>query len=123
MILSRCGEIARGCWLSIPDHFPHVGIDAFVVMPDHIHGILVLRDHGSRIPAVGRISAGSLGTIVRSFKSAVATRTNQLGGTRNGGVWQRNYFDRIIRTQADLERVRQYIRDNPARWFRRRSPT
>src|SRR5467141_1423347 len=57
MMLSRFGEIARLCWMSIPRHFPHVRIDAFVVMPDHVHGILVL---GARYPhacAVGRISA------------------------------------------------------------------
>ena len=122
MILSGLGEIARDCWTTIPDHFPHVRIDAFVVMPDHIHGILVFGDYASRMPAVGRISAGSLGTIIRSFKSAVASRINLLRDVRFGGIWQRNYFDEIIRTEVDLDRARQYIRDNPARWHRRRSP-
>jgi REP element-mobilizing transposase RayT len=104
-----------------PDHFPHARIDAFVVMPDHLHGILVLRDYASRIPAVGRIRPGSLGTIVRSFKSVVASRINLLREVRFEGIWQRNYFDEIITTEADLDRARQYIRDNPARWDRRRT--
>ena len=120
VILSRCGEIARACWASIPDHFPHVRTDASVVMPDHVHGILLLGDREPRISAIGRISPGSLGTVVRSFKSAVASRINALG-VRTGGIWQRNYFDEIISTRDDLDRVRRYIRDNPARWERNRA--
>ena len=119
-VQSRFGEIACECWKSIPDHFPHVRIDTFVVMPDHVHGILFLSDDDSRLSAVGRISAGSLGTVVRSFKSVVAARVNQLRGARFGGIWQRNFFDQIIRSDADLARARQYIRDNPGRWDRRR---
>jgi putative transposase len=118
MILSRFGDIARECWTHIPDHFLHVRTDAFVVMPDHVHGILLLRDHERRISAVGCIRAGSLGAIVRSFKSVVAARVKQLRGGGVGAIWQRNYFDRIIRTAADLDRVRRYIMNNPARWSR-----
>ena len=122
MVVSEFGAIARDCWTSIPDHFSHVRLDAFVVMPDHVHGILMLRDYPSRTSAIGRIRAGSLGTIVRSFKSVVAARINLLRGARVGGIWQRNFFDEIIRTEADLDRARQYIKDNPARWDPRRSP-
>jgi len=121
MMLSRFGEIARLCWMSIPRHFPHVRIDAFVVMPDHMHGILVLGARYPRACAVGRISAGSLGVVVRSFKSAVASRINVLRGAGVGGIWQRNYFDQVVRNVDDLNRVRQYIRDNPARWGRNRT--
>ncbi len=120
VILSRCGEIARECWASIPHHFPHVRTDASVVMPDHVHGILLLGDREPRISAIGRISPGSLGTVVRSFKSAVASRINAFG-VRIGGIWQRNYFDRIISTPDDLDSARRYIRDNPARWERNRT--
>ena len=121
LIVSRLGEIARECWTSIPNHFPHVRIDAFVVMPDHIHGILFLGSRHSHTRAIGRIRPGSLGAVVRSFKSAVAARINALRGARVGGVWQRNYFDQIIRNRADLTRVRRYIFDNPARWDRNRT--
>jgi len=120
MRLSPFGDIARDCWTSIPNHFPHVRIDAFVIMPDHVHGILFVADRGLRCQAVGQISPGSLGAIVRSFKAAVASRVNYLRGARVGGVWQRNYFDQIIRDRRDLNRIRQYIRDNPARWTRNR---
>jgi REP element-mobilizing transposase RayT len=90
-------------------------------MPDHVHGILFIADRRLRHQAVGQISAGSLGAIVRSFKAAVASRINCLRGARVGGVWQRNYFDQIIRNRRDLNRIRQYIRDNPARWDRNRT--
>jgi putative transposase len=118
--LSRWGEIARECWTSIPMHFPHVRLDSFVVMPDHIHGILLLGDRQIRIAAIGRMSAGSLGAVVRSFKAAVANRVSELRGQQNWCMWQRNYFDRIIPNPYDLARARRYIRDNPARWDRNR---
>ena len=120
MILSQFGEIARDCWTSIPSHFPRVRLGAFVVMPDHVHGILMLRDSKTRVSAIGHMRPGSLGTVVRSFKSAAAYRINSLRGTRIGGIWQRNYFDRIIRSRDELRDVRRYIRDNPARWARNR---
>jgi len=121
MVLSPFGDIARECWMSIPKHFPHVRLDAFVVMPDHVHGIVFLGDFCPRTHAIGRISPGSLGVVVRSFKSAVASRINALRGARVGRIWQRNYFDQIIPDRDDLNRVRRYIRDNPARWERNRT--
>ena len=120
MVLSPIGVIARECWEEIPNHFEQVRLDTYVVMPDHVHGILVFRDDPGRTPAVGRVCSGSLGAVVRSFKSAVAARVHAVRGSRDHPVWQRNYFDRIIRDTSDLERVRQYIRENPARWVRNR---
>ena len=120
VIASRYGEITSDCWTEIPSHFPHVRIDVFVVMPDHLHGILFLLRRESSATAVGRISPGSLGAVIRSFKSAVAFRINSSRGARVGGIWQRNYFDEIIRNPDDLERVRAYIRNNPGRWNRNR---
>ncbi len=120
MILTRFGEIAAECWTDLPNHFSHVRIDAFVVMPDHVHGIVVLGRRSARPSGIGLIGAGSLGAVVRSFKSAVTARINSERGARPGGIWQRNYFDQIIRSRADLDRVRRYIRDNPVRWDRKR---
>jgi putative transposase len=120
MVLSPLGAIARECWEDIPNHFEYVRVDAYVVMPDHLHGILILRDYRNRVPAIGHVGPGSLGAVVRSFKSAVAARVHGVRGTRDHAVWQRNYFDRIIRDKTDLDRVRRYIRENPARWVRNR---
>ena len=116
MILTRFGKIAGECWADLPNHFSHVRLDSFVVMPDHVHGILVLGRRSGRASAIGRVAVGSLGAVVRSFKSAVTARINSERGARPGGIWQRNYFDQIIRSRADLDRVRRYIRDNPVRW-------
>src|SRR2546430_10066474 len=95
MLLSRFGEIARQCWVSIPNHFLHVRIDAFVVMPDHVHGILFLGSRHSHTRAIGRIRPGSLGAVVRSFKSAVAARIHALPRAPGGGAWPPNYFSQI----------------------------
>jgi putative transposase len=131
--LNAAGKIAKDCWLAIPKHFPGVQLDAFIVMPDHVHGILAIPE-GPHRRSVGaqhaaplhlpmpspiadqpRVAPGSLGAIVRSFKSATTKRINEMRGTPGAPLWQRNYFDRIIRNRSELARVRWYIRINPAR--------
>jgi putative transposase len=116
------GEIALECWQAIPDHGPHVELDAFVVMPNHIHGILVLPDDTAsplRQATQERFSkpvAGSLPTIVRLYKAAVTRRINEVRNAPGVPIWQRNYYEHIIRDQASLDRIRAYIADNPSRW-------
>ena len=117
MKLNAYGRIVRECWSAIPDHSPGVRIDSFIVMPDHIHGILFL-DH-QRPHAVGIIAPGCLGAIVRSFKSAVTARINELRGTASARVWQRNYYEHVVRTSEDLDQIRHYIATNPDRWQQR----
>ena len=122
MQLSRYGQIAHACWEEIPAHFPHVELDAFVVMPNHIHGIIVV---GARhaVPLqqpqteqFGKPVPGSVPTIVRSFKSAVTKRINAIRGTPGARVWQRNYWEHVIRHERALNAIRQYILANPIRW-------
>jgi REP element-mobilizing transposase RayT len=118
------GEIVVECWQAIPDHFAHTALDAFVVMPNHIHGIVMIVDP-VRSPGVGATHAsplprgpapGSIGAIVGSFKSAVTKRINQHRATPGATVWQRNYYEHVIRATDDLDRIREYIVTNPARW-------
>lgn len=134
MRLNELGETVRACWHEIPDHFPHVGLDEFVIMPNHVHGILVIvetnvvgaRHVGARhaVPLrqtqrteqFGKPLAGSIPTIIRSFKSAVTKRINDLRGTAGITVWQRNYYEHVIRDEESLNRIRQYIIENPRRW-------
>lgn len=124
MVLNEAGKIVRACWDEIPAHFPHAELDAFVVMPNHIHGIIVIVDHGSRdtacrVPTMesfGKPVPGSLPTIVRSFKSAVTRHINQSRDTPGQPVWQRNYYEHIVRNEHALNRIRNYIETNPARW-------
>jgi REP-associated tyrosine transposase len=112
--LNAYGRIVHKCWRAIPDHSSGVGIDSFIVMPDHIHGILFLDRQRPR--AVGRIAPGCLGTIVRSFKSAATARINELRGTVSARVWQRNYYEHIVRSPEELDHIRHYIETNPDRW-------
>ncbi|MFN2242849.1 MAG: transposase [Anaerolineae bacterium] len=96
-------------------------------MPNHLHGILVITDvvgaqHAaplSSAPLPSRrtnVRPGSLGAIVRSFKSAVTRRINRMRGTPGTPVWQRNYCEHIIRNDAAMVRIREYTQHNPARW-------
>ena len=126
MRLNGFGRTAKASWEEIPAHFPGVEVDTFAVMPNHVHGIIVIaRPTPNPTPRATRASplrgaAGprrrSIGAIVGSYKSAVSKRINRSRGTAGTPVWQRNYYEHIIRDDADLNRIRQYIWDNPARW-------
>jgi REP element-mobilizing transposase RayT len=108
---SLAGEMVAETWNSLPERFPFVALDAFVVMPNHLHGILLLTDPE---PHDRETSPRQLGNIIRAFKAA-STRQIRETGTVNF-AWQRDYFDHIIRTEQDLERIRAYIEANPSRW-------
>jgi REP-associated tyrosine transposase len=130
--LGTRGEVVDACWREVPEHYPQVELDAFVVMPNHVHGIIVIGDASEdqalraadagatcRAPTVGRkprLERSALGHIVRSFKAAStkAIRALETGGPQV--VWQRGYHEHVIRSEAALARIRQYIVDNPAKW-------
>jgi REP element-mobilizing transposase RayT len=120
------GNIVADCWQAIPRHFQMVELDAWVAMPNHFHGIAWIADVGAThaSPVLGNASPvrtsgpprWSLGAIIGSFKSAATKRINALRGTPGTPVWQRNYHEHIIRGDESLNRIRQYILDNPAQW-------
>ena len=139
MRLNDCGSIVCNSWHDIPEHHPQVVLDEFVVMPNHVHGVLLLLGDGPPgdagvAPTVrdglqGNVgvaptarrqpsgpSSGSLGAVIGSFKSAVTRGINRVRGSPGVSVWQRNYHDRIIRDEDELLRIRTYIRENPLRW-------
>ncbi len=106
--LSDAGTIARASWTDLPVHYPYVVLDAYVVMPNHVHGILELKasaENGYGLPE-----------IVRGFKTYSARRVNLMRETAGFPVWQRSFHDRIIRNDAELNAIRQYILNNPAKW-------
>jgi REP element-mobilizing transposase RayT len=108
-------RVAERLWQRIPRHFPHVRLDEWVIMPNHIHGILVIV--GDPLPRrASGVEAGSLGAIVGNFKSVAARRINRLRGTPGMPVWQRNYYEHVVRDEGTLKAIRQYIADNPAQW-------
>lgn len=125
MHLSQAGRIFADCWLQLPHHFPDLELDAFVIMPDHIHGILTITRHQRNRHDMTRRECdipGSLGVIIRSLKSATTREINRTRGLP-GSIWQRGYNERIVRSHASLERIRRYIANNPATWHRDRMDT
>jgi REP-associated tyrosine transposase len=112
-------SVLERCWLAIPRHFAHVTLDAFVVMPNHLHGIVLITADPPQPRSADRAAslvAGSLGAIVGNFKSVTTRRINTMRKTPAAGVWQRNYHERVLRGERELERVRAYIAANPLRW-------
>ena len=123
MRTSRFGEIVRDEWFRTARIRPGVLLleEEFVVMPNHVHGIIWLTEEPSPAPNPSgsgrpRLMPRSVGAIVGAFKSAVARRINQERGSPGAAVWQRNYWERIIRSDRELERIRTYIAENPLRW-------
>ncbi len=115
-------SIVERCWLAIPQQAGHASLDAWVVMPNHIHGIVIIDAFRESAPnragaaSSAHLQAGSLGSIIGTFKS-VSTRTiNRARRTPAAPVWQRNYYERIVRNDSELDRIRAYIAANPTRW-------
>ena len=99
MVLNDAGKMAAQCWRAIPEHFPHVALDVFVVMPNHVHILMEIADQEE------------LPKIVHSWKSFTAKRINAVIGGY-GDVWQKEYFDRLIRNAEHYGRTLEYIRRN-----------
>ena len=121
VILNGTGKIVEQHWQQISKHFPNVELESYVVMPNHLHGIIVIE---SRVTACrdrdntesfGKPVRGSLSTIIRSFKSAVTRCFNQQGKSPFN-LWQRSFYEHVIRNEADMARVCEYIHENPFRW-------
>lgn len=132
LILSEFGEIVRSDWEAIPTHYGQVELDCFVVMPNHVHGILIIHNDvdqsgvGKPTPyTAAPVGAGlvppakpiSLSQIIGGYKSGVARRINALRKQPGTVVWQRTFYDHIVRSQSELDQIRLYIEANPARWL------
>jgi putative transposase len=127
MRLNECGEIARAEWLKTAEIRREIELDEFIVMPNHFHAIITIMECGNGFVGAQRRCAPthtpksnvipkSIGAIVRAYKSAVTYRINRIRRTPGTPVWQRNYWEHIIRDEHDLSRIREYIRNNPAQW-------
>ena len=108
MIFNTLGDIARSHWQQLSQHHPNIIQDESIVMPNHLHGIIIVES-----------STGitkSIPEVIRGFKTFSAKAINKERGLRGVPVWQRNYYDRIIRNELELVGVRQYIINNPRNW-------
>lgn len=126
---SEIGQYVHKCWLEIPMHFPFVRLDEFIVMPDHVHGILFINKQNINCITVGTQYLASLqqqqqqnkfgpqsqnlASIVRGFKIGITkfARINKMKF-----YWQSRYHDHIIRNNSELELIRNYIITNPTNW-------
>ena len=126
MHLSDAGQMVTEQWIDLPNRFPFLIIDRFVIMPNHLHGLLFLcpesrpveAEHNAR--AAGT-SSGSIGRVVQAFKS-IATHEYTVGVKQHGWprfpwrLWQRNYWEHVSRSEDDSAEIRMYIGSNPERW-------
>jgi len=137
MVLNDVGKIADEFWQEIPKHFSFVRLDAFQIMPNHVHGILeifhelrvatrrdeaVPRLYNGAYPQMSAISPkpGSLSVVIGSYKSIVA-KTAHKKLSHLGFAWQSRFYDRIIRNDESLNKIREYIQTNPQMWERDRN--
>lgn len=126
MQLNLYGAIAEEEWLRTPVLRPYIELDEYIIMPNHFHGILVITDTGGaqraaplRTPPekpIPFVAPGSLGAVMRAFKSAATKRINELRETPGNPIWQRGYYEDVVRNEKHLDHIRQYIQANPARW-------
>ena len=149
VLLSEIGKISEKCWNEIPMHYPCVQLDKYVIMPNHIHGIIIIIDdvgaedfqplrprtqkninigvenfqplHQPKINQYQKIIPKSLGSIMRGFKIGVTKYCDQQKYTHF--ALQRNYHEHIVRNENELNRIRKYIMNNPLQWqFDRENP-
>jgi len=126
MRLNEHGRVVAEAWEWLAEQYAYVELDEWVVMPNHLHGIIVITDNhdrgglgrgGSRTaPADTAAKRKPLGRLVAAKKTVSAKRINQMRNTPAAPVWQRNYYERIIRNERELDATRQYIFQNPLRW-------
>ena len=130
MQLSEIGHIAQSCWQEIPKHFPFVILDAFIIMPNHVHGIVVIDKpgdvetlhatslHTTPTPKNQKMASispkqGSLSTIIRSYKSVVTKNARNIHADFG---WQPRFHDHIIRNNKSFQTISEYIVNNPMKW-------
>jgi putative transposase len=123
MRLNESGKVVEHEWSETEKVRAQVKLDYYVIMPNHFHGIFFIQNPDRathRVAPTGRKpfgpASGSVGAIMGQFKSKATKRINELWKTSGARVWQRNYYEHVIRDDDDLNRIRQYIIDNPARW-------
>ena len=156
MLLNEFGNIARNEWLKTPKIRPNIELGEFIVMPNHIHGIIWIKDELSEgvwdreregkgvwdeegevdrkgvlqyapttipttaptipIPLTFRSPSKTIGAIIRGYKASVTKQINIIRKLPGFAVWQRNYYEHIIRNEEDLNNITQYIKSNPKNW-------
>lgn len=134
MLLNSNGEIVQSCWTGIKEHFTSTELSLYVIMPNHLHGIIIININVAARHAVpadfaksskttistsesfGKPVRCSLPTIIRSFKSAVTKQANVSRGDRQYPLWQKGYYEHVIRSEEEFVQISEYIINNPMKW-------
>lgn len=129
MILNKYGVIAEKAWLKTESIRDNLKIDAFVIMPNHVHGIIQIVRTNSNSPqrntphqetpqpkTLFKSPSKTIGAIIRGYKATVTKQIHNSSGQYGTPVWQRNYYEHIIRNDNDYQHIYDYIIDNPAKW-------
>jgi len=121
--LNDFGLIVKTEWLRSSEIRKELSPDIFIVMPNHFHGIVIIKHDGNPgrgvwpyAPTLHGTLPSSISSFVQGFKSTVTHQINEIRHTHGSPVWQRNYYEHVIRNEEDLNRIREYIEYNPARW-------
>ncbi|STZ09240.1 Transposase and inactivated derivatives [Moraxella caprae] len=114
MILNDCGKIAHDTWLYNQNKRQNIQLHNFIIMPNHIHAIIEIKEQLTNIHQDKFISqSNTIGSIIRGYKSSVSS---QLKHIFNHSVWQKNYYEHIIRNEQSYQMISEYISNNPALW-------
>jgi len=121
--LYQYGRIVEDCWKWLAKQYHYVHLDQYVVMPNHLHGIIIIRTDGSCRRGGSRTAPTKdvpkykpLSRLVGAFKTVSTKQVNLIRNTPGHKLWQRNYYEHIIRDEEELYNIRQYIAENPANW-------
>lgn len=118
MVLNDAGKMIAEQWNALPERFPNIDLDVYQIMPEHFHGVIVIS--GATLPAFPT-KQPTLGEIIGAFKSI--TTNEYIKGVKHYDwphfekrLWQRNYYEHVVRDDTDMNRIRKYIQSNPANW-------
>ena len=117
MALNEYGEIVSESWKWLGVQYDYIELDAWMIMPNHMHGIIVINHDcrgGSRTAPTEKPKP--VGRCIGAFKTVSTKQINQIRNTPGLSVWQRNYWEHIIRNEKSLENIRDYIINNPSKW-------
>jgi REP element-mobilizing transposase RayT len=133
MVLNEFGKIVRQCWLDLPNHYKNCELGVWVIMPNHFHGIITIGvgnglkpfpttmasdghpDGLKLFPTASNVNTHGLSEIIRGFKTFSSRRINERVGKKIFN-WQKSFYDRIVRDKNSLERISNYIENNPENW-------
>ena len=108
-------RICEACWVNLSKHYSNCALDLFVIMPNHVHGIIFINNM-KNIIETGLKPVSTLSEIIRGFKTFTAREINRYQQTPGIAFWQSGFYDRIIRNDKELRYIRQYIQHNPMQW-------